>query len=748
MPQSITSILNQPIQYIADDDITCKCGERDNCILVVPHQDVYSQLKISPCGDFEVCNNSLGAELVCNGSFDLGAELVTNGTFTGGATGWTLGTNWAYETNDVRATAAAAGQTLSQTIASLVVGKVYYVSYTIMDYVSGNVAVTLGGTAGTTRSANGTYTELLTVTAGTTLSFERVSSDFSGDIDDVSVKLLDCWTVSGWSWQDGTLCRDSSPVTLEQDIPSIAINNIYQLTFTVTSYTSGTLTPAVGGGLGTGVTAAGTYTQFITGLGISTLLQFISSSFLGCIDNVSLKKLTSCWDADETTWTINATGACHETGNTTDLTNTGTPVVSGKYYHITIDVTASTAGGINIVLGTTVLTPQTSGNGTFHFWGTSNGTALIVRPTTDFDGCISGLTADEYCNEYEFHIVPATGDEFTVEDITHLYTLNEDIYTLSEFNFNDFENSAGARDSLPFGCYKFCLVDCCSEQQTASSLLQNGDFASGGAFWTAQNVTISGGVATFISGAETNMLQQPLITTHDADCIEIEFQFGNEAAFSQEIRIYINGVLLDTENVPAGAGFYNNNFSNVPAGAVIRIETGGLLGNIVIDDIVVTVPAECQPIYDQCTRCINYQAAFQCTKLIEAWNIGNKLGFEFDDAAGNNQFKLSMRLKCDLLHPSYPQEQEDYDYSTGDSEISFGQSTKFHSLTFFPLPEFKHDVIALQKVCKTFQIDGVDYFAKKSDYIPEWNKNSSTDLAPSRIDVKKKDQTLYNTNCE
>lgn len=746
MAQSIVSTLNQPIIYSSDDDTTCKCGERTNCILVAAGQQVYSQLKILPCGDFEAPNNSLGAEMVCNGSFDLGSELVTNGTFTGSASGWTLGTNWAFNVNVVCATATTAGQTLSQTIASLVNGKMYYVSYNINAYVSGDVRVTLGGTNGTTRNANGTYTELIVTTAGTTLSFERVTANFTGCIDDVSVKLLDCWEDSlAWTWNDGKMCLATAPANLTQDIPAIANGVTYQLTFTISDYVTGNLTPVVGGGSGSAVSADGTYIQFITSTGANTFLDFVdAASFEGCIDDISLKELTRYWDADEADWFINATGACHEAGNTTDLTYSGAVFTSGLYYHVTITVTNSTAGGINVVLGTNVLTPQTSGNGTFDFWGESNGATLKIRPTSTFNGCISALLVDEYCNEYKFHLVPASGDEFEVVDLTAFYVRFEDTYNLSNFKMSDIMKSGL---QLAYGCYKFCLVDCCTEQQTASSLLRNGNFADGSDFWTAQGVTFGGGTATLVSGQEVNFLEQALITTHDADCIEIEFQFGNEAAFNQPVNIYINGVLVDTELIAPGLGFYNNTFQNVPAGAVIRFETSGLAGDIIIDNIIVTVPEECQPIYDQCTPCINYQASFQCTKLIEGYNTGNKLGFEFDDSSGNNQFKLSLRAKCELLHPGYPQEQEDYDFTTGDSELSFGQSTKFHSLTFFPLPEFKHDVIALQKICKTFQIDGVDYFAKKGDYTPEWNKNSSTDLAPSRIDVKKKDQTLFNTNC-
>lgn len=741
MPQSITSILNQPIRYFADD-VNCKCGERENCVLVASNQQVYSQLKISPCSTYSLCNNVLSEELVCNGSFDLGQELVTNGTFTGSATGWTLGTNWAYSADHACANNAAAGQTLSQTIASLVDGKMYRVVYTVTAYTSGDVAVTIGGTTGATRSADGTYSELLVTTAGTTLSFERVAVDFRGCIDDVSVTLLDCWELSaGWEWVNGAMCLSTAPANLTQNIAAISNGQIYQLTFTISNYVTGTLTPFVGGGNGAAVSADGIHQQFITSTGANTLLDFVdAASFEGCIDDISLKQLSPCWDSDETDWHTNGTGSCHDTGNTTDL-DFLTSITAGKYYHVIITVSASSAGGINIVLGTTVINPQTSGNGTFDFWGTSDGTTLSVRPTTDFDGCVQGIQLDEYCTEYEFHLIPAKGDEFVVADITPYYTLIEDVYNLTDFTFDevlkDLEN--------PYGCYKLCLVDCCAEQQT-TPLLRNGNFSAGSDFWTSQNVIFTTS-ATFISDSGTNFIEQALISTHDADCMEIEFFFGNEAVLSQAIRIYINGVLVDTENVPSGAGFYNNTFNDVPAGAIIRIETGGLIGDIVIDNITVTVPEECQPLYDQCTPCINFQPSFNCTKLVEGYCDGEALGFHFDDAGGNNQFKLSLRTKCELLHPTYDQEQEDYDFSNGVTSLSFGQNKKFQALTFFPMPEYKHDVISLEKICDTFQIDTVDYFVKKGDYNPEWDRNTNTDLAPSRIEVKKKDQTLYNTNC-
>ena len=57
-----------------------------------------------------------------------GAELVTNGTFTGSATGWSLGTGWAYGTDNVTVNADAAGF-LTQSV-SVVSGTSYHLEFT------------------------------------------------------------------------------------------------------------------------------------------------------------------------------------------------------------------------------------------------------------------------------------------------------------------------------------------------------------------------------------------------------------------------------------------------------------------------------------------------------------------------------------------------------------------------------------------------------------------------------------------
>jgi hypothetical protein len=113
--------------------------------------------------------------------------IIYNGRFVGNANGWSVNGTWAYRSNDVERTAGADGLTLEQTLLPVVQRCPYQVTYTISNRSAGGVTVSLGGTAGTERVLDGTYTQ--TITCGTTnytLAFTP-DATFNGRIDDVYV---------------------------------------------------------------------------------------------------------------------------------------------------------------------------------------------------------------------------------------------------------------------------------------------------------------------------------------------------------------------------------------------------------------------------------------------------------------------------------------------------------------------------------------------------------------------------------
>ena len=116
-------------------------------------------------------------------------NYIRNGDFLGGTMGWTVGSSyWAFTpaTHLMTRTANADVSTLSQNT-SCVNGTSYSVVYTITR-TAGGVTISLGGTAGTQRTAAGTYRE--TIVCGSDTNAPLVitpDATFAGTVDVVAV---------------------------------------------------------------------------------------------------------------------------------------------------------------------------------------------------------------------------------------------------------------------------------------------------------------------------------------------------------------------------------------------------------------------------------------------------------------------------------------------------------------------------------------------------------------------------------
>jgi hypothetical protein len=119
-----------------------------------------------------------------------GSDQVTNGGFTGDASGWTLGAAWHYNANAVDKDTDGTS-TLAQDV-SAVQGQVYNVTYTISTLTAGSVTMSVGGVSGTTRSADGTYTDSIKATGTGNLTFTP-SNDARFTLDDVAVVQVGYW---------------------------------------------------------------------------------------------------------------------------------------------------------------------------------------------------------------------------------------------------------------------------------------------------------------------------------------------------------------------------------------------------------------------------------------------------------------------------------------------------------------------------------------------------------------------------
>lgn len=120
----------------------------------------------------ENCLMALGPELVTNGTFDADSDWNKIGghvTISDGKANWD----------------GVGDSNINQSLSGSTIGKKYQVVYTISNYVSGSVQPSLGITSLSSKSSNGTYSEIAVLTVLTSIMF---TSAGELSIDDVSVK--------------------------------------------------------------------------------------------------------------------------------------------------------------------------------------------------------------------------------------------------------------------------------------------------------------------------------------------------------------------------------------------------------------------------------------------------------------------------------------------------------------------------------------------------------------------------------
>ncbi|MFA5840782.1 MAG: tail fiber domain-containing protein [Candidatus Paceibacterota bacterium] len=119
-----------------------------------------------------------------------GAELITNGTFTGGTTGWTLGTDVAYGTNNVISTYNGGDPSISTTF-DTVSGNTYIFTFVVSNAnTSGQIYFSNNTSPSSNIFVNGTYSVIF-------------QANFTGtdtvNFNDISFVVGDTWTIDNVS---------------------------------------------------------------------------------------------------------------------------------------------------------------------------------------------------------------------------------------------------------------------------------------------------------------------------------------------------------------------------------------------------------------------------------------------------------------------------------------------------------------------------------------------------------------------
>ncbi|MCK4473933.1 hypothetical protein KAU40_01580 [Candidatus Parcubacteria bacterium] len=221
------------------------------------------------------------------------------------------------------------GTDASKNLVSLAVAT--YPSLTELTYVKGvtsAIQTQLGTKAPSTAP---TFTTSLAINGFldmyTTIGSEKVTNgDFTGNAND--------WTLAaGWAYSADTVVKNGDGVgTLYQDVSAVD-KEIYKVVFTISAWSAGTVTVAVGGVSGTARGADGTYTEYITATGAGNLIFTPTTSARFTIDDILVKKVAEV-AADHIAMWVDDTGAVAGKAGLHITAEDGTSHVFGNYVGI------------------------------------------------------------------------------------------------------------------------------------------------------------------------------------------------------------------------------------------------------------------------------------------------------------------------------------------------------------------------------------------------------------------------------
>ena len=288
----------------------------------------------------------------------LGDELVVNGSFDTDSN-WTKGTGWTISGGKANCDGTQTGNSgltqqggiLGATL-NLVVGVTYEINLDVIVSQGAITYIEVGGDYNNNDiTTSGNYTLRFTPTSTNNRFTIAANSDFIGSVDNASIKqdisadftftrnssatrvnelgyIEDVqiiggelvsngdfeeigselvtngsfstdsdWTKgAGWSISGGkarSTTSASSTYLTQTDI--LTADKTYKIIFTVSDYISGTVRAGVSGQEGASITANGTYTEYLTTNGTNFSIKSQSGSFIGSIDNVSVKEVGQDW---------------------------------------------------------------------------------------------------------------------------------------------------------------------------------------------------------------------------------------------------------------------------------------------------------------------------------------------------------------------------------------------------------------------------------------------------------------------
>ena len=303
---------------------------------------------------------------------------------------------------------------------------------------------------------------------------ETFMSDYTLSIKEVGQD----WSFgTGWSMGDGLAECDGTQSTfsyLTQTGLSLS-DKLYQIKFSVTR-SSGALRPQFVGGTSSvessDIQSSGEYTLYMQ-LASNTTFRFrANSSFVGSIDNISVKEVGQHWTFG-TGWSTDGTKAIASAGTQSNLTTVNNPLTVGTTVKITYTISDYVAGTSKVFFGGGLAGTVRNANGTYTETNvvTTNGSFLIQK-SSDGDFSIDNIVVQELKHDAT-NLMLNAGDYQAASDLQNYYRMGD-----------------GILDGYP-------LIADQTNPSLGNELVTNGDFTTDSDWTKGTGWTIANNLANF-----------------------------------------------------------------------------------------------------------------------------------------------------------------------------------------------------------------------------------------------------------
>jgi hypothetical protein len=748
---------------------TYGCGE-SYCHPIALGDTIFTQFYQTPCGANEI-ENPLFDDIT------LGAELLTNPSFTGSAAGWTLGSGWAYGTNNIVHTPGNTASA-SQSAIGLTIGTVYRFQITL-NRTAGGVFIRVGGA--------GLFSQDYLDTSGThvfSLVFLSINdvfeiiptSDFDGSISATSVKseTLAGWeTNGGWVFSNNLMCHiEGETGVLEQDVADyINAGGYYMISVSVNGYVQGQLDVYIANVKVGEITSGGSFTYYGTPT-LTGVVSFVpTANFIGCINFLpngkegftpGLYELKNNHQGD----LISSNGSRYDLSPyfsyyqqwVTLIFNIETLEVPYGCYSIEI-YDACTITGDNLVID------GNFGNNNYTNWQRLNGSSQYDVSSGELEFIFEPLEGSNIITNGDFSSGDddwSVGSGWVVGAGAASHTPGSTDPLSQTVTINPAPPAPGVQTfwiQLVMSNWTQGTITVTLSDKTSSTYGMNDTITF------PLNPTVAGSVTFSITPSSNFDGSVDDIALHESNNIWVafpqilntvntNFMAGNyELEFDVIAKsghanigaaMGIQG-MSQSLNYQTSAGTYTVSVNGyVPGGQRAQLQARFRVGNnfypgrITVDNISAVRVEPFEANYT--SECLNYQFEHEGTRMMVAYCDQNAFGFEFQ----NTGFRLQQRAAIRSMNPVVTKEKEIAKFGNGNAAVVYAGSEKWWLVVTDYVSETFHDAMSIMVDCDHFMIGltddtGLEYIVEAEEYSPQWLADGDYSLSIIQLRVRIKE---------